>query len=225
MPRSVLRNAFAKTHLRCSPERRLRTPALRLARRSVRTQFVVCAYAAHHARRPASSAGSGSLLSANCARRRITSAALTSACRVNPHATHPKRLLRRLSRAMCPHCEHSCDENLASTPTTVRTAHSAFSRISVANRPKLASSSARFKPRLAATLRPGAATLPLALRVMPRTFNPRARSHRRPRQFAAPPCARRQDARWPRPLWPGPALGPPPSARGHAGSDTAPPRR
>ncbi len=44
------------------------------------TRFVVCAYAAASLRRrPASSAGFSSLLSANCARLRITSAALTSA--------------------------------------------------------------------------------------------------------------------------------------------------
>src|SRR5450631_2213335 len=77
---------------------------------SVELFFVVCAYAAHRARRPASSAGSGSLLSANCARPRITSAALTSACRANPHATHPKRLLRRRKPGF--HADHGANGTL-----------------------------------------------------------------------------------------------------------------
>ena len=55
--------------------------------------FVACACAAHRPLRPASSAGYGSLVSANCARTRTTSAAFKSACRVNPQAIQAKSLL------------------------------------------------------------------------------------------------------------------------------------
>jgi hypothetical protein len=131
----------------------------------------VRAYAARRALQPASSAGYGSLMSANCARPRITSAAFRSACRVNPHAIQAKRLLRRLSAAIVRHWLHSCDEYLASTSTTRRTALSAFSPIKRRRIPKPASSIARFKPRFAATLRPGCSTVPFAERVIPRRFS------------------------------------------------------
>jgi len=51
-------------------------------------------------------------MSTDCARPRITSAALTSAWWRAPHAT-------------CPQCEHSYDENLGFTRTTLRPASSA----------------------------------------------------------------------------------------------------
>jgi hypothetical protein len=67
-------------------------------------------------------------VSANCARRLISNAAFTSASRANPHATQTKRLLRRLSAAMCRQRPHVCDEYLASTSTTRRTAFSLFAK-------------------------------------------------------------------------------------------------
>ncbi len=110
-------------------------------------------------------------MSANCARPRITSAALTSACTRYPHATQQKRLLRRLSRAICPQCEHSCDEKRDSTSTTVRAASSAFATIICRSRPNPASSTRRFSALLARTLRPGHSTVPFALAVIVLSFN------------------------------------------------------
>jgi Ca-activated chloride channel family protein len=96
---------------------------------------------------------------------RITSAALTSALSPATFARNVPELRALQRRKPSFHDLPLCERHALP-----------FSRISVANRPKLASSSARFKPRFAATLRPGAATLPVALGVTPRhTFVARQR--------------------------------------------------
>jgi hypothetical protein len=65
-------------------------------------------------------------MSATCARRRITSAACTSAWQRKPHAAQAKRLLRRFLFDVKAHLLHSRDEKRAFTSTTVLPASSAL---------------------------------------------------------------------------------------------------
>src|SRR5579862_8001594 len=100
----------------------------------------------------------GTLLGANCARRRISSAAATSAWHSQPHETQQNRLLRRLSAETCKQRPHVCDEYLGSTSTIRRAAHAAFSAITLRSRPNPASSITRFNADFARTLQIGRAS-------------------------------------------------------------------
>jgi hypothetical protein len=103
------------------------------------------------------------------ARARMIRAAFTSAWSSCRHETHTNRSPERFSLATCPHRAHVCELYRESTLTTRRAAHAAFSRMSVPNMPKPASSNARLRPVFAATFVPGSSIEPRADRVMLRS--------------------------------------------------------
>jgi len=90
------------------------------------------------------------------------SAALMSAWLVWPHSGFPQtnRGPSRLVAAVCPQAAQRRDVFLAGTAQTLRPASSALTQIQWCSRPIAASASLRPAAALAATLVPGASTVP-----------------------------------------------------------------